>query len=163
MAGGYARPVVEDFEIEHVAAAPGSNRDRADGGPRGHTVADRVLDERLHDHVRHDGIEDVRRDIDLHVEPFAESGLLDLEVRLEEVQLVREGDFLFARVIQRRTQQLAQSGKHPVAAFTSLCISAEIVFIALNRKCGCSCDLSTSSSAFARRDASTAASASRWR
>ncbi|MND07503.1 hypothetical protein D3C83_295180 [compost metagenome] len=61
---------------------------------------DRVLDERLQDHARHDGVEHVRGNFAADGETIAKTDALNGEVILEPCQLVCERDFLRHPIIE---------------------------------------------------------------
>jgi hypothetical protein len=54
--------------------------------PRPDAVLDRILDKRLKDHVRHTGIQRVRRDLHLDLETVVEPRKLDLEILSQGIQ-----------------------------------------------------------------------------
>src|SRR6185295_11660671 len=84
---GHAQPVVEDLD-ERAAVAD----ERADGDPSAadlarQAVLDRVLDERLQQHARHDDVEGPGRNLLVHLELRAESYHFDVEIFVDRLQL----------------------------------------------------------------------------
>ena len=80
--------------------------------PRAEAVAQRVLDERLHDERRDACAGGVRREIDRHGEPIAESHALDVEVLLDEPHLLAERLVRGPRV-EDVPQQVAEARDQP--------------------------------------------------
>ena len=111
------RPIVSDAQPERVAVGLRFDRERARAHHRLEPVADGVLDERLQDQRRHQDVH--RGDVDaiLDPQPIAEVHLLDVEIRAQVFELLRELDFLDADLAQRDAQQIAQPLDHQVGLF----------------------------------------------
>ena len=77
-------------------------------------MPDGVLYERLKGLVRDAGIQCLGWDVQVDEQAVVESGLLDFEVPLEEVQLLAKRDLLHRRLVQRHPQQLGQLRHHLV-------------------------------------------------
>ena len=81
--------------------------------PRRDAVTDGVLDERLQEQMRDARVEDGGIDVDRDAEPIAEARLLDRQIRLQDLDLLFDADFLRVRP-EAHSQQVAQSIDHDV-------------------------------------------------
>ncbi len=79
-------------------------------------VAERVLDERLEEQIRHACVARLGFDVDGDAQPVAEAEGHDLEVALQEVELRLERHFLRADVLERHAEQIAQRRDHRIGA-----------------------------------------------
>ena len=108
------------------------------GAARGaEPVAERVFDQRLQDQLRHRGGQRVRRDVPRHLQPVAETHLLDLQVRLEQRDLVAQRATPAPR--RRRACGARSALSWTIirsAAAASRWTSSAIDCSVLNRKCG---------------------------
>src|SRR5262249_35852320 len=84
---------------------------------RGHPVLQRVLDERLKDEIRHEGVARSVVDAQRYLEPSLKANLHDVALPLEQLQFPLERPLLLRRWLQRVTQELAQPSDHPSNAF----------------------------------------------
>src|SRR5687768_8876181 len=75
-----------------------------------------VLDERLQQHVRYECVICLGGEVDTHIEPVAEAHALDLEIALDEVHFIDQPYLGRCSAVDRKTQQLAESGEHAVSA-----------------------------------------------
>src|SRR4051812_18904515 len=111
-----ARPftdaVVDDAQLQPVAASGRGDDHATWRGARCNAVTDRVLDERLQHEIRHERISRVGVDPEVDRQPILETDLLDLDVVREQLELLGERDLLLARAAERHAQQLTQSGYH---------------------------------------------------
>jgi hypothetical protein len=82
------------FDLDDGAAvfAMAANRNHARPDLPGEAVLDRVLDERLQDHARHDDIERVRADLLADAKLGPEANDLDVEVLVDRLQLFTQRD-----------------------------------------------------------------------
>jgi hypothetical protein len=107
-------PVVDHAQLDVAAVHSGVDRDLAGPGASLDTVADGVLDERLHGHRRNDGAERLARNVDGDVKAAAETSLLESQVALDVLELLAEGDVRapvaeqVARELGEVDQQLAR-------------------------------------------------------
>src|SRR5438045_3813987 len=86
--------IVLNFESECVALPLSAQLDLARARMRLDPMANRIFDQRLHDQIRDLGFKSLRRNLNLDLQPGAETDLLDLQVTLEEIQLALQRHFL---------------------------------------------------------------------
>ena len=110
------RPTPLSRTSSHSASPSRRERDLdvSPGRSRRHTVLDGVLDERLQDQPRHLGVERLGIDVVAHRQAILESGLLDLQILLQELELLLQRDARRAAAVERQSQQIAQAADHPV-------------------------------------------------
>jgi hypothetical protein len=71
------------------------------------SVPDGILNQRLQHECGHHAIQRPRLDFLFDTQFVAESGLLNLDVALDEIQFLAEGEFLPVRLAESKAQQLA--------------------------------------------------------
>ena len=84
-----SHPVVFDFDHDALVLAPAADDDGADADLAGEAVLDRVLDQRLQDHARHDDVDGVGTDLLAHAQLRSELDDLDVEVLVDRLELLR--------------------------------------------------------------------------
>jgi hypothetical protein len=79
-------------------------------------VSERVLHQRLEQHARHPGAE--RRGVDVadHRESVPEAHCLQIEIKIEMLQLALERDLTVRARLQRDSQEIAQPEQHSLGA-----------------------------------------------
>src|SRR6188768_166651 len=90
-----AHAVVLDVYHGATVLAPASDDERAGTDLAGEPVLDRVFDERLQDHARHDDVERVRPDVLADDEPWAKADDLDVEIFVDRFQFLAKGHEVF--------------------------------------------------------------------
>src|SRR6185312_7103403 len=75
------------------------------------TMANRVLNDRLQQHMRHENFGQPGLG-DTHPQPVLEPDLLDGEVQPQEFELAPEWDYLGLNIIEREAQEIAQFFDH---------------------------------------------------
>ncbi len=87
-------------------------------------VLDRVLDDRLQDHGRHEPVERIGRDAFLDAQPIGKPNALDRDVVIQEVHFAGERNF-FGLLVEGGAQQVAQPadrlGHRRLIAFEGQC------------------------------------------
>src|ERR1700752_2220354 len=71
-------------------------------------MLDRILYERLQEHVRHAGVERLRIDTQSYVQTIAHQCLLNLDVLFEKIDFLLQRHFLRLFAVERETQQFAE-------------------------------------------------------
>jgi hypothetical protein len=79
-------------------------------------MANRVLDQWLHDEARHRGIERRRVDVVYDVQTLAKARLLNLEIRVDELELLAKRDIARPREHGGHAQQVTQARDHAIGA-----------------------------------------------
>src|SRR5262245_10155666 len=83
---------------------------------RRHAVLESILDERLKNEIRHESVArpfvDAQRDLQLSLKAHFH----DVEISLQQLELPIEWHLLFRRLLERVTQQFAQSRDHATNA-----------------------------------------------
>ena len=87
------------------------------GELRRHTVANRVLHQRLKQERGRQGVLGVGRDVEVNAEPRAEAGLFDRQIGADHFQLAGQRRLLQPEILQRQPQQVAQPGHHAIGRF----------------------------------------------
>src|SRR3990172_7350904 len=109
-----ADAVVFDLDDRASEPSPRTDDDAPPFEPRAHSMLHRVLHQRLDDHRGDVGFEGVVVDLLLHQElPASEADGLDVEVGVDELQLLLEGDevILFLEELSQDAREL--SDEHP--------------------------------------------------
>src|SRR5205807_4030570 len=78
----------------------------------GYPVHQGVLHERLQQQLRNRRGVSLRRDLPAHLEPLAKAHLLQVQIRLEEIQLLPERDEIGAAVLEHGAQQRRERAQH---------------------------------------------------
>ncbi len=73
-------------------------------------MLDRVLKERLEDQTRHEGVDELRGDVDPRAQAIRKSRFLDLEVDLQDREFPAERDQVARAVSKTEAQKLRQAG-----------------------------------------------------
>src|SRR5690606_5001493 len=82
--------------------------------PRADAVLDGIFDERLKNKVGHERVQRVGLDLEHYGQTVTESGLFDLQVLGQEIQLFLQRDFLDADHPEGDAEQVAEAGDHGV-------------------------------------------------
>lgn len=69
---------------------------------------DGVLDERLHDHARHERVEHLVVDRSTHGQTIRKAHALDVQVHVRDLELLRQRHLLPQPLVQREPEQVAQ-------------------------------------------------------
>ena len=80
--------------------------------PRANAVPDSVLHQRLQNKVGHQRCKRMRIDIEIDLQPVAETCLLNVDVLLQKQQLAAQRNFMHADRVERRAQQVGQLQRH---------------------------------------------------
>ncbi len=104
-----SHPIVANLNSEHVVVAPRGDVDVPQPRLPGDAVLDRVLDERLEQQRRHQGLERLPLDVVPDDEAVGKPCPFDVEVLAKEVELGVQRHFLLAETLQREPQQLAEA------------------------------------------------------
>lgn len=80
----------------------------------GDAVAQRVLDKRLQQQIRHGGVERLRVNVKLHGQPILKTNLFNFQILAEEFEFLPERHFLRSGAVERVTQQIAEPRQHPI-------------------------------------------------
>src|SRR5271165_1974018 len=89
--------------VEDLARAHANDAGRA---PWPNAVTDRVLHQRLQDHVRHQRPQRVAGDVHFHLQAVLKARLLNVDVLLQDGQLAAQRHFMYAHRVQREAQQI---------------------------------------------------------
>ena len=73
-------------------------------------MANRILDERLKQHGGDAGVERVRLDLIVHLQPVSETRPFDREVGVDELQLLAKRDLILVAPGERPAEQATESG-----------------------------------------------------
>ena len=106
--------------MQPSTAHPRADTDCPGCGPHGETMADRILDERLQNQMRHERESSTVVDLELHRQPFAEACALDVEIRIEARQLLLERHLVLAHTLERQPKQRVKLSEHSLGGFRSL-------------------------------------------
>src|SRR5215212_8751457 len=98
-------PGVANFNPEFVVVTPRANVDVAGARLLRDAVLDGVLDERLQEQRRHQGVERVRLDVEPDHQTVDEARLFDFQVLGQEIELRLQLDFLAAEVLERQAEE----------------------------------------------------------
>ena len=79
-------------------------------------MPERVLDDGLEDEVGDGRVERLRFDLHVRREAILKAHAFDFEITAEEFQLLLQGDFLRARVLQSQAEEVAEPCDHAVGA-----------------------------------------------
>ena len=101
-----------DFQVKLVRVAPSADGKSARADARGDSVADRIFDQRLDDEVGQFRVEHVIGNIDSDVEPRADPGLFDFQIRPQKGEFLPQRFLLRGRVFERCPQQFPEPGDH---------------------------------------------------
>src|SRR5262249_56320052 len=107
-----ARTVVFDLHAKAITAAAGGDADVTGRLARRDPVADRVLDERLQQEVRHPRGQRLRGYVDRDVEAIGEAHLLYRHVLADEAGLVLERHLAGRVGVERRPEAVAYAAAH---------------------------------------------------
>src|SRR3990170_5846737 len=88
----HAQSIVQDFDDRVAVADEGPDRDASAAHFAGQPVLDRVFDQRLQQHARHDDVERFGADLLHHLELGAEPDDLDVQVLVDRLELFTQGD-----------------------------------------------------------------------
>jgi hypothetical protein len=102
-----ARAAVAHFDDERAVFSHRADVHPPDSPLRVHPVLDRVLDDRLQDHRRHQPGERIGRNVPFDAQPIGEPNPLNGNVVVEEFHLARQRN-LFGVLLERRAEQSAQ-------------------------------------------------------
>src|SRR5687767_1132559 len=107
-----SRPVVSDLNTKSSVSLFHPNFDEARSGARRDSVTDSVLYDRLQDKIRHLRVESLMRHIHAGYQTVLKADAFDLQVTTEEFDLLFQGHFLRAGVVQSESKKIPQTGNH---------------------------------------------------
>ena len=93
--------------MTRAVLAPAADDDRAGADLARQAVLDRVLDERLQDHARHDHVDGVGRNLLAHAQLRPEAHDLDVEVLVDRLELLPQRDEMLLAA-QQTAQEAGQ-------------------------------------------------------
>jgi hypothetical protein len=91
---------IPNIQAQVVSVPLGRNRNRCGGFVPRDSVLDRVLDERLQDHGRHECASSFVRNLSPHRKPISESYALDRKVSLYKLHLATEWNAFGSRIVE---------------------------------------------------------------
>src|SRR6185437_8363725 len=107
-----ARAVIVDAEAEMTALPRPENPYGSGGDPLRDPVLDRVLHERLQQQVGNQCAQQLRGNVHVHPQPFSKADLLDVEIALQILDLLLQGDLRPMGVRRGTAEKLAQTDDH---------------------------------------------------
>ena len=81
-------------------------------------MANRILDKRLQENVRHCRIERVGMDVELDPQALSKPRLLNLQVLFQEVEFLLQRNFLRPDALERQPEQVAELREHRIGRFS---------------------------------------------
>ena len=118
--GARPTPLSSTSRCSRDAGHPRADTDRPRRRPHGEPVADRVLDERLQNQMRHERESSAWLDLQLHRQPLTEARTLDVEVRVEARELFVERHLVLPDALERQSKQRVQLPQHSLGCFGRL-------------------------------------------
>src|SRR5689334_21575010 len=120
MGGWESRPIILHVNFQSVASTRSAETDLASGRTPRNTVPDRVLHNRLQDHLRNSGIENswIRRDF--NTKTILKMDLFDGEIQLQVLEFAAKRYLLGRYFVEDTSQEIAEASEHLLGLRTPL-------------------------------------------